>query len=92
MPSATVNDAPAGATTDTLAGCVAITGADAHAGADTDNVATCEVVDKPEPFVRTASYLFPFSDAAVGLTDNVADVPPEPTFVNVVPPSVETFH
>ena len=57
VPSATVNDAAAGAITDTLTGCVAIDGADAHTGDVTDNVATLEVVDRPEPFVRTASYL-----------------------------------
>ena len=57
MPSATVNDAAAGAITDTLAGCVAIDGADAHDGDVTVSVATLEVVDRPEPFVRTASYL-----------------------------------
>ncbi len=92
VPSTTVNDAAAGATTDALAGCDAIDGANAHDGALTDNVATLEVVDKPEPLVRTASYLFPFSVVAVGLTDNVPDVPPELTLLNVAPPSVDTFH
>ena len=42
--------------------------------------------------LRTASYLKPFSVVAVGLTDNVPEVPPDATLLNVVPPSVETFH
>ena len=50
MPSATVNDAAAGAVTDTLVGCDAIDGADAHDGDVTVSVAIFEVVEWPEPF------------------------------------------
>ncbi len=58
----------------------------------TVNVATLDVVDRPEPLLSTASYSLPDSVVLVGLTVNVADVPPGLTSANVVPPSVDTFH
>jgi len=49
------------------------------------------VVAEPCEFVNTARYSLPDCDVAVGLTVSVVDVAPE-TFVNVVPPLVETCH
>ena len=101
-----MNDAAAGATTDTLAGCVAITGADAHAAADTDNVATPDVavptVNGPggvvpgsaTVFVYTARYLVPVGVVGVVTTVSVFVWLPASVVsaVQVVPPSVESCH
>jgi len=90
-PSATVNDAAAGAVTVSLDGCVAITGSAEHTGAVfTVSVTAFDVVDECA-FVSTASYLSPDTDVVVGLIVNVPEVAPE-IGLNVVPPSVETSH
>jgi len=81
-PSVTVNDAPVGAVTDSLAGCVAIAGSIVH-GVITVNVATFDVVDECA-LVRMTRYCVPFRPVELAMFTD-PDVAPL-TFENVLEP------
>ncbi len=83
--AAAVNDAEAPATTVTFDGLVVMTGPDV-----TVSVAAV-VVAVPTLFVNTASYSSPLIADVTEETVSVVEVAPVMA-VNVVPPSVETFH